>query len=741
MLTEKLYTAFMEANQLSVKKFHKNLTVEHLYITILQEKFVKNCLILLRIDYDKLIKTYMEYIDQNTPQLHPTQTQDGSPTATVMFGSLTANIMEYLNKHGYDQADIEDVLAMFMQDQSLYGTYLLRSEGIESFVVTNKTKQDKTDKDNDSDQTKTKDKDDKSKQTKTKKKKSAIQLYCDELVGSSKTTDSVLVGRKTEIDKTVLTLNRKTKNNPILVGEPGVGKSAIVYEIAKQIANKTIANSLKRFKIYSLSTSSLIAGTKYRGEFEQRLKKLLKELKKQKNSILFIDEIHNIVGAGAVGDSSVDMSDMLKPLLTNGDIKCIGITTYDEYRNIFDADKALSRRFSKIDIDQPDEKQCIAILEGIKHGYEKHHDVKFASKTMEHIVQLSNRYLYDRSFPDVAIDVLDETATACKLNKITNITTKEVKQTVCRIANIPNNDEDITEKESLINIKTNLQKRIFGQDSAIDKIAKALYISSAGLKDPDKPIASFLFTGPTGVGKTELAKQLAKNLNINFARFDMSEYQQAHTASTLIGSPAGYVGYEKGGQLTNTIKKNPYTVLLLDEIEKAHKDLVSILLQVMDRAKLSDNNGDTINFENVILIMTSNLGQKEGAVMGFEKDDTINESKAVKEFFSAEFRNRLDSIVPFSHIDREDIGRIVYKFIDDIQENLKEKNITIDISKKAKEQIIALGYDKQMGARPLQRVISKHIKEPLSYKLLFGEIKDGAHVKIGYINKKFEVLS
>lgn len=599
MLTDKLYTAFMEANQLSVKMFHKYLSVEHLYITILQEKFVKNCLILLRIDFDNLIKEYMEYIEANTPHLHPTQ--DGNPTATVMFSSLTARIMEYLTQNNYDQADIEDVLAMFIEDESLYGTFLLRSEGIESFVITNKTKQ-------------TASTDDKQKQTKEsiktkdkkKKKKSALSLYCSELVQQTKNTNSRLIGRTKEINKAVLVLNRKTKNNPILVGEPGVGKTAIVHEIAKQIANKTIVNNLKRHKIYSLNTASMIAGTKFRGEFEQRLKKLLKELQKQKNSILFIDEIHNIVGAGAVGDSSVDMADMLKPLLTNGSIKCMGATTYDEYRNIFDTDKALSRRFSKIDIDQPNEEECVAILNGIKQDFEKYHDVKFENKTMKDIVKLSNRYLYDRFFPDIAIDVLDESATACKLSKATHITTTNIEQTVHKMANIPLQDDSTSENQKLLNIKQNLKKKIFGQDEAIDKIASALYISKTGLKDADKPIASFLFTGPSGVGKTELAKQLADNLNINFARFDMSEYQQAHTASSLIGSPAGYVGYEKGGLLTNTIKKNPYTVLLLDEIEKAHKDLLALLLQVMDRAKLTDNNGDSINFENVILIMTSN---------------------------------------------------------------------------------------------------------------------------------------
>ncbi len=733
MLTDKLYTAFMEANQLSVKMFHKYLTVEHLYYTILQDKFVKNCLILLRIDFDNFMKQYMDYLQFDIPKFHPTK--ERNPVATTSFSELTKKVMEYLNKNDYNQADIEDMLAMLMNDDNLHGTYLLRSEGIESFVIHNKTGNPTEEK------SKIETKKDKTKiKKKKKKKKSVLKLYCDELVAKANQANNKLIGREKEIKKLQLVLNRKIKNNPILVGEPGVGKTAIVLEIAKQIANNTITNSIKKSKIYSLDTSSLIAGTKFRGEFELRFKKLLKKLLKKKNSILFIDEIHNIVGAGAVGDSSIDIANMLKPLLTNGDMRCIGATTYDEYRNIFNSDKALSRRFSKIDIDQPNDEECVAILDGIKTDYEKYHDVKFDEKSIKSIIKLSNRYLYDRHFPDVAIDVLDETATKCKLEKTTKIENTDIKQVVYNMANIPYEKTASKKQKSLINIKQNLQNEIFGQDEAIDKIAAALYVSKSGLKDANKPIASFLFTGPTGVGKTELAKQLALNLNIKFTRFDMSEYQQSHTSSSLIGSPAGYVGYEKGGLLTNAIKKNPYTVLLLDEIEKAHKDLLSLLLQVMDRAKLTDNNGEVINFENVILIMTSNIGQKEPNVMGFEKDETINENRALKEFFSAEFRNRIDDIVPFSHINKQYIGLIVDKFINNMQNNLKEKNITISITKKAKEQIIELGYNKDMGARPLQRVINKHIKELIGRKILFGDIKYGDKLKVDFVNKEFKIV-
>jgi ATP-dependent Clp protease ATP-binding subunit ClpA len=485
---------------------------------------------------------------------------------------------------------------------------------------------------------------------------------------------------------------------------------------------------------------NLLAGTKYRGDFEKKLKAVLKDVTKVNNAILFIDEIHTIVGAGAVGSSAMDAANLLKPLLSSGKLRCIGATTHAEYRNDFAKDKALSRRFAKVTVNEPSVLDSIKIIEGIKSKYEDFHKVKYTPKSISTAVELSKRFINDRFLPDIAIDVIDEVAATKKLNfktKYIKISAKDVETTISKMANIPPQTATSSDLKLLKNLEKNMQKRVFGQDEAITKITNALQINKAGLGNINQPIGSFLFTGPTGVGKTEVAKELSHQLGINFERFDMSEYSEAHTVSRLIGAPAGYVGFEKGGLLTEAIRKHPHTVLLLDEIEKAHPDLMSILLQVMDNATLTDNNGEKANFENVILIMTSNLGTKESNVMGFAKDTSINENKAIKKFFAPEFRNRLDATISFSHLTINVVKKVVDKFIKDLEAQIIDKDIKIIISPKAKKQIATIGYDKEMGARPLQRVIAQNIKEPLTKELLFGKLKNGGDYKVDFINNQF----
>ena len=491
---------------------------------------------------------------------------------------------------------------------------------------------------------------------------------------------------------------------------------------------------------------SMIAGTKYRGDFEKKLKTLLKEVAKIPNSILFIDEIHTIVGAGSVGGSAMDASNILKPMLANGKLRCIGATTFAEYRNDFSKDKALSRRFAKVDVEEPSIENSITILEGLKSKYEEYHGVKYSKSAIQSAVELSKKYITDRFLPDCAIDVIDEVgatkkillATELKTKSTNNITVtqKDVEATIAKMAHIPERSATKSDLTLLKTLEKNMQKRVFGQDSAITTIVQSIKRNKAGLGLDKKPIGSFLFTGPTGVGKTEVAKELSSQLGIHFERFDMSEYMEAHTISRLIGAPAGYVGFEQGGLLTEAIRKHPHTVLLLDEIEKAHPDLMSILLQVMDNAELTDNSGNKADFQNVVLIMTSNLGATEANVMGFAKNDKLNENKAINKFFAPEFRNRLDAVVPFDSLTIEVVSKVAGKFIEDLERQLIDKKIKIEISAKAKNELAVLGYDKAMGARPLNRVISDKIKNILTDEILFGKLKKGGLVKIDF-DKEF----
>jgi ATP-dependent Clp protease ATP-binding subunit ClpA len=626
-----------------------------------------------------------------------------------------------------------------LKDEQTYSAYLLRQQGLEKVDILEEISHGsyKSSSEDGEEFVELQELGDKN-----NKKESILEQNSAELVALAQQGKiDPVIGREKEVNRVVEILARRKKNNPILLGETGVGKTAIVEGLALKVANKEVPEFLENVQIYSLDMSSLIAGTKYRGDFEKKLKSVIQEVLKKANAILFIDEIHTVVGAGSVGNSTMDASNILKPLLSSGELRLIGATTYEEYRNDFGKDKAFSRRFAKVDVSEPSIEDCILILQGLKEKYEKFHNVQYSNGSLELAANLSKKFINDRYLPDSAIDVIDEVAATIKIQKkdqkTIKIGAKDVENTIASIANIPPKTATKSDLILLKNLQKRLQKRVFGQDSAIETIVKAIKINRSGMGLDNKPIGSFLFTGSTGVGKTEVARELSHELGVHFERFDMSEYSEAHTVSRLIGAPAGYVGYEKGGLLTEAIRKHPHCVLLLDEIEKAHPDLMSLLLQVMDNATLTDNNGSKADFQNVILIMTSNLGAKASNIMGFEKDTNLNEDKAVKKFFAPEFRNRLDATVKFEHLTPEVVTKIVGKFIKDLEQSLSDKNIVIKTSPKAKKQLATLGYDKIMGARPLQRVISEKIKIPLSDEILFGKLKNGGEVKIDFKGEQF----
>ena len=546
-----------------------------------------------------------------------------------------------------------------------------------------------------------------------------------------------IIGRKKEIERLVQILSRRNKNNPLLVGESGVGKTAIAEGLAYLISKKEVPSLMENTIVYSLDIAALIAGTKYRGDFEKRLKQVLSFLSKQDNPILFIDEIHTIIGAGSASGGSLDVSNLLKPALGKGEIRCIGSTTFQEYRGIFNQNQALSRRFQKIDVVEPNFDECEEILNGIKDVYEEYHDVKYTDEAIKSSIELSSKYINDRFLPDKAIDVIDETGALLNINRKNDKTIKvsknDIEMTISKITKIPEQTITTSDKKDLKNLEENLKRVIFGQDKAVETLSNAIKLSRVGLRDENKTIGSFLFTGPTGVGKTEISKQLSEILGIDLVRFDMSEYMERHTVSRLIGAPPGYVGFDQGGLLTEAIVKSPHCVLLLDEIEKAHPDIFNILLQVMDAGQLTDNNGRKSDFRNVILIMTTNIGAELLSKRNIGFAESSNESDAMnslKRLFSPEFRNRLDETIQFNYLDKSVILSIVDKFLTKLQAQLDKRNVEIQVSKKVIEWIADNGYDKEMGARPMERFISQNIKKPLVDKLLFGNLKSGGLIKL-----------
>jgi ATP-dependent Clp protease ATP-binding subunit ClpA len=734
MISKELRNIFAQAVNYAKKSRHEYLTIEHIFLMLIHDEIIENLFVDLGLDQNKLFNDVKKHIDENTP-VFPKDIED-EPIETVTLTSTIETMVASTQAGGGRNASVEDMFVAILKDEKSYATFLLKSAGVERVdileEISHKENDDSFEEEEDDFKV------DDSKENKVLDKNS-VELVALALKGE---IDPV-IGRIKEISRVIQILSRRKKNNPILVGEPGVGKTAIAEGLALEIANERVPEFLHGAKVFSLDMGSMLAGTKYRGDFEKKLKGLLKEIIKVPNSILFIDEIHTIVGAGSVSGSAMDASNILKPMLANGKLRCIGATTFSEFRNDFSKDKALSRRFAKVDIDEPSIEDTITILEGLKSKYEEFHGVKYNKNAIEIAVELSKKYITDRFLPDSAIDVIDEVGASKKIEysslnkKNIKIMQKDVEDTIAKMAHIPSKSATKSDVTLLKNLEKNMQKRVFGQDEAISTISQSIKRNKAGLNLDKKPIGSFLFTGPTGVGKTEVAKELSNQLGIHFERFDMSEYMEAHTISRLIGAPARYVGFENGGLLTEAIRKHPHCVLLLDEIEKAHPDLMSILLQVMDNAELTDNSGNKADFQNVILVMTSNLGASEANVMGFAKDDNLNESKAVNKFFAPEFRNRLDSMVSFDALSMDVVTKVAGKFIEDLEKQLESKKISISITLKAKKELASLGYDKAMGARPLSRVISDKIKNILTDEILFGKLKKGGKVKIDFVKEEF----
>jgi ATP-dependent Clp protease ATP-binding subunit ClpA len=722
MVSEELNSVFSDAISFAKENHHEYITIEHIFFALLHNNQIEEILFKCGADCDFLKKNLMAYFLNHVEKI--VTNDDYNPFETVSLTRVIESMMIHVKGAGKSQATLTDMLVAMFDEEHSYSVAILKSQGVEKLdvleVITELSP---------------------TKEEKQKDKKSALELYTINLVElATKGKIDPLIGRVDEVNRLMQVLCRRKKNNPILVGEAGVGKTAIVEGLALKIAKNETPKILKDAKLFALDIGSLLSGAKYRGDFEKRLKDVLNELEKEKNAILFIDEIHTIVGAGATSGGSMDLSNLLKPTLATGELKCIGATTYSEFRNFFDKDRALSRRFSKLDVSEPSLEDSYEILLGLKRYYEEHHGIKYPPKVLKTSVELAKKYINDKFLPDSAIDLIDEVGASFALGKRARktVTMHDINLVLSKVANIPNPNVSSDEGEVMRDLAKKLKAKVFGQDEAIEKLVTAIKRSRAGLGNPTSPIGSFLFTGPTGVGKTEVAKQLSNELGIHFERFDMSEYMEKHTVSRLIGAPPGYVGYEEGGQLTEAIKKHPYSVLLLDEIEKAHPDLLNILLQVFDSATLTDNDGNKTDFRNVIIIMTSNLGTKEANQVGFTKEESFKSKNAIKDFFAPEFRNRLDAIVNFSPLKTEVMLSIVEKLLKELETQLKDKKIKIEATKKAKTYLAKKGYSNELGARVMQRVISDEVKTPLSDEILFGRLKNGGVVKI---DLKKEVLS
>ena len=711
MISSNLNDIFQKSIIFAKKLRHEYLTIEHIFYLLLSSDEGSNIISACGGDIPKMKEALSNYIRTNIDTLPENVQQD--PYESVALSRLIDNMIKHIQSAGQPNANVGDLLAALYDEENTFSYMLLNEYQISRLDILELISHTDTKRnDNDAD--------------------SYLEKFSINLLQKAKEGKiDPVIGRADEIQRVTQILCRRKKNNPILVGEAGVGKTAIAEGLALNIASGDVPDILKKSELYALDLSAMLAGTKYRGDFEKRLKGVMDELKRNPNAILFIDEIHTLIGAGATS-GTMDAANQLKPALASGELKCMGATTFAEYRNGFEKDKALSRRFSKVDINEPSAKTSYLILQGLKEKYEKHHNVTYTNKALKSAVDLSKRYITDRYLPDKAIDLIDECAASFHLKPTTNrkVKSRDIEDTLSKIVGISNIKITKNQTASLSQLEENLKERVIGQDDALIAVAKAIKISKAGLTAQNKPISSFLFSGPTGVGKTELAIALSNILAVNFERFDMSEYMEKHAISRLVGAPPGYVGYEQGGLLTEAIKKHPYTVLLLDEIEKAHPDLVNILLQIMDNAVLTDNNGYKANFQNVILIMTSNIGATARNIMGFNKDSSISKNEELKSFFTPEFRNRLDAIIEFKALNKETIIGIVNKFIKELNRDLKKKKISVKISQNAAEFIADKAYSIEMGARPIKRYIQNNITNKLSDEILFGKLKRGGVVVI-----------
>ena len=734
-LEQSLHRALAIANE----RHHQYATLEHLLLSLVDDSDAAAVMRACSVDLDKLRTSLVNYLETEFENLVTDGSDDAKPTAG--FQRVIQRAVIHVQSSGREEVTGANVLIAIFAERESHAAYFLQEQDMTRYDAVNYISHGIAKRPGVSESRPVRGVDEEA-ETKggddAKKKGEALETYCVNL--NRKARDGKIdpvIGRNAEINRAIQVLCRRQKNNPLFVGEAGVGKTAIAEGLAKRIVEGEVPEVLSAATVFSLDMGTLLAGTRYRGDFEERLKQVLKELEAHPNAILFIDEIHTVIGAGATSGGAMDASNLLKPALAAGTIRCMGSTTYKEYRQHFEKDRALVRRFQKIDVNEPTVEDAIAILKGLKPYFEDYHKLKYTNDAIEAAVQLSSRYIHDRKLPDKAIDVIDESGAAQMLlaesKRKKTIGIKEIESTIATMARIPPKSVSKDDAEVLKHLEQTLKRVVFGQDKAIESLSASIKLARAGLREPEKPIGCYLFSGPTGVGKTEVAKQLAATLGVELLRFDMSEYMERHTLSRLIGAPPGYVGFDQGGLLTDGVDQHPHCVVLLDEIEKAHPDLYNVLLQIMDHGKLTDHNGKQVNFRNVILIMTTNAGAADLArqAIGFLRTKREGDDQdAISRQFAPEFRNRLDAIVSFAHLNAEVIGMVVEKFVLQLEAQLADRDVTIELSDAAKAWLVEHGYDEQMGARPMARMIQEHIKKPLADQVLFGALKGGGHVRV-----------
>ncbi len=737
MLSQELEFCLNDAFAGAREARHEFMTVEHLLLAIVDTPKVREVLKSCGADTGKLKTELKQFIDQTTPRLAAGEDRDVQPT--LGFQRVLQRAVFHVQSSGKKEVTVANVLVAIFSEKQSHAAYLLSMQDVSrldvvNFIAHGLSKaggEERSGEREEGGPSGDAERD-------AEGGGNALEKYATNLNDSArKGKIDPLIGRKLEVERTIEILCRRRKNNPLYVGEAGVGKTAIAEGLARMIVENQVPDVLLDATIYSLDMGSLVAGTKYRGDFEKRLKAVLSEVKKQPGAILFIDEIHTVIGAGAASGGVMDASNLIKPALANGELRCIGSTTYNEYRGIFEKDHALARRFQKIDITEPSVQDTIDILRGLKTRYEEHHGVKYEDDALQAAAELAARHINDRHMPDKAIDVVDEAGANLRLRPVesreTSVTVTQIENVVARIARIPPKSVSLSDRDVLKNLERNLKLTIFGQDKAIEALSASIKMSRSGLGDQRKPVGSFLFSGPTGVGKTEVTRQLAIALGVEFVRFDMSEYMERHTVSRLIGAPPGYVGFDQGGLLTEAIAKHPHCVLLLDEVEKAHPDVFNLLLQVMDHGTLTDNNGRKADFRHVIIVMTTNAGAFEMSrpSIGFTQSDSAHDGmEAIRRLFSPEFRNRLDAVIQFGNLDQSTIERVVDKLLVEAEAQLEHKRVALSVDEPARRWIAKKGYDPKMGARPMARIIQEHIKRPLAEELLFGKLVDGGSVDV-----------
>ena len=740
MLNKELEQTLNNAFVFAREHRHEFMTVEHLLLALLDNSAARDALKACGADIEAIKSELLAFVKDTTPLILDDQLNERETQPTLGFQRVLQRAVFHVQSSGKDEVTGANVLVAIFSEQESQAVYILKKADVTRLDVVNFISHGVSKADDDEPVNP-----EASEEAEAGEEGgSALSKYATDLNRHAKDGKiDPLIGRDSEVERTIQILCRRRKNNPLLVGEAGVGKTAIAEGLAYRIVNEDVPDVIAESTVYSLDLGGLLAGTKYRGDFEKRLKAILKELGKDKNAILFIDEIHTIIGAGAASGGVMDASNLLKPKLSSGELRCIGSTTYQEYQGIFEKDRALARRFQKVDVTEPSVSDTTKILLGLKSRYEEHHNVRFTQKAIQAAAELSAKYINERHLPDKAIDVMDEAGASQRLlppsKRKKTIGVGDIEQIIAKMARIPEKSVSASDKEVLKNLGRNLKMVVFGQDKAIETLNDAILLSRSGLGAEAKPIGSFLFAGPTGVGKTEVTQQLAKIMGVELVRFDMSEYMERHAVSRLIGAPPGYVGFEQGGLLTDAVIKNPYSVVLLDEIEKAHSDIYNILLQVMDHGTLTDNNGRKVDFRNVVLVMTTNAGVQETVrkSIGFKQQDHSHDAMSeINKVFTPEFRNRLDGIIWFNHLDPEIILQVVDKFIIELQAQLDVKGVSLEVTSAARAYMAEKGYDKAMGARPMARVIKDDLKKELANELLFGELSKGGNVKVDCVDDK-----